>query len=149
MAYSCAAEPETLTSMVKTLVLFPMPSGGSSTSIAYGATEVGRITTNECERRRGDVPVDGMAYTASSSSVIGDALRVNVRTGAPTLDGKICCMLPARRVRCGDQESVTSLQHAVVKDMPASMLRDSGEMVPSMEVVVQNTVYDEEGTRGV
>jgi hypothetical protein len=109
---------------------------------------VRRITTNECKRWRGAVPVDGTAYTVTSSSVIGEALRVNVSTGAPALDGKICCMLPTRRVRCGDQESVTSLQHAVDIDTPASMLRDSGEMVPSMEVVVQNTVYDEEGKRG-
>jgi hypothetical protein len=90
-----------------------------------------------------------MAYTVTSSSVIGYEPRVNVRMGASTLDGKICCIVPTRRVRCGDQESVTSLQHAVLKDTPASMLRDSGDIVPSIEVVVQNTVYDEEGMRGV
>jgi hypothetical protein len=58
-------------------------------------------------------------------------------------------MLPTRRVRCGDQASVTSLQQAVDSDTPAAMLFDSGNMVPSVEVVVQNTVYDDDGETDV
>ena len=92
---------------------------------------------------------DATAYTTSPNCDTGKAMGAKVSTGAPASDGRICCMLATRRVRCGDQASVKSLQHAVDSDTPAAMLFGSGNTVPSVEVVVQNTVYDDDGERDV